>query len=259
MPKRKRSVPAIAEDRRRSCSARAAGEGPTRTLRPTSRLLLMFPVKHLKRTRSDWSRKSEARGRAPTTPGTIRRWRCFHGPPSCCRFAGRQPCMRSEAASGTKCGRVRGHRNTAQRSGLRRDRACPPRTAGPAGDGRTCRRRGRLLFGAEVQAVDQTVDIALPRRERSVGVGHRDFEVESGPASAWRRTLARRDFRMNMLARRFPRAKLSIPTAARRIFGRAASICFPTRPSREDPLRMLRAAQFAARFEYAVPNACAPP
>src|SRR5579875_3123066 len=26
-----------------------------------------------------------------------------------------------------------------------------------------------------------TVDIALPRRERSIGVGHRDFDVQSGP------------------------------------------------------------------------------
>src|SRR6516225_2530631 len=39
----------------------------------------------------------------------------------------------------------------------------------------------------------QTVDIALPRRERSIGHGHRDFEVQSGPDIPLDEDLARRD------------------------------------------------------------------
>ena len=32
----------------------------------------------------------------------------------------------------------------------------------------------------------ETVDVALPRRERSTGVGHRDFTVEAGPEVPWK-------------------------------------------------------------------------
>ena len=98
----------------------------------------------------------------------------------------------------------------------------------------------------------RTVDVALPRRERSVGTGHRDFEVESGPAIPLEDDLARRDFRMNMIARALPSGELIDP------FGgaddvRARRLDIVTHQSfEEDPLRMLRAAQFAARFGYAV-------
>jgi putative nucleotidyltransferase with HDIG domain len=93
-------------------------------------------------------------------------------------------------------------------------------------------------------------DIALPRRERSTGVGHREFAVESGPGVPLADDLARRDFRMNMIARRIVDDEIVDP------YGGVADI----RAGRidvvaeaafdEDPLRLLRAAQFAARFGY---------
>jgi len=97
-----------------------------------------------------------------------------------------------------------------------------------------------------------TVDVALPRRERSTGTGHRDYEVESGPHVTLEQDLARRDFRMNMLARALPSGMLVDPFGgADDIRARRISILSP-RAFAEDPLRMLRAAQFAARFEYSV-------
>ena len=96
----------------------------------------------------------------------------------------------------------------------------------------------------------ETVDVALPRRERSTGSGHRDFEVQSGPDIPLSDDLARRDFRMNMIARALPSGELVDPYGgeadirARRL-DILTSVAFE-----EDPLRMLRAAQFAARFEY---------
>ncbi|MBV8362986.1 MAG: HD domain-containing protein [Candidatus Eremiobacteraeota bacterium] len=96
-----------------------------------------------------------------------------------------------------------------------------------------------------------TVDVALPRRERSTGAGHREFAIEAGPHVSLEDDLARRDFRMNMVARALPSGRLVDPfrgeadVRARRIdILRAEAFA-------EDPLRMLRAAQFAARFEYA--------
>ncbi len=96
----------------------------------------------------------------------------------------------------------------------------------------------------------ETIDVALPRRERSLGVGHREFSVESGPQVSLLEDLARRDFRMNMLARALPSGELVDP------FGGVADIharridILSARAFEEDPLRVMRAVQFAARFEY---------
>ncbi|MFY9719976.1 MAG: HD domain-containing protein [Candidatus Cybelea sp.] len=115
---------------------------------------------------------------------------------------------------------------------------------------------GRLdVVGASFSVVKlavggQTVDVALPRRERSTGVGHREFTVQSGPGVTLAQDLARRDFRMNMLARALPSGDLIDPYGGEADL-RARQIDLLTPESfREDPLRMLRAAQFAARFEY---------
>ncbi|HLX26173.1 MAG TPA: HD domain-containing protein [Candidatus Cybelea sp.] len=98
----------------------------------------------------------------------------------------------------------------------------------------------------------QTVDVATPRRERSTGVGHKDFAVESGSDLTLGDDLGRRDFRMNMVARAIPSGEIIDPYDGRAdIQARRIDIVTPA-AFREDPLRMLRAAQFAARFEYAV-------
>jgi putative nucleotidyltransferase with HDIG domain len=94
-------------------------------------------------------------------------------------------------------------------------------------------------------------DIALPRRERSTGVGHKDFAVESGPEVPLADDLRRRDFRMNMIARRLADDAIVDP------YGGVADVragridIVDEATFSDDPLRMLRAAQFAARFGYA--------
>jgi tRNA nucleotidyltransferase (CCA-adding enzyme) len=103
----------------------------------------------------------------------------------------------------------------------------------------------------KVTVEGQTADVALPRRERSLGAGHREFEVESGPQVSLEQDLARRDFRMNMLARGLPSGQIVDPYGGTAdIEARRIDILRPE-SFREDPLRMLRAAQFAARFGYA--------
>ncbi|MDE2482264.1 MAG: HD domain-containing protein [bacterium] len=100
-----------------------------------------------------------------------------------------------------------------------------------------------------------TVDVALPRRERSTGHGHRDFSVQSGPEVSLADDLARRDFRMNMIARALPSGDLVDPYGGEAdIRARRIDILTP-RSFDEDPLRMLRAAQFAARFGYHLTDA----
>ena len=125
-------------------------------------------------------------------------------------------------------------------------------------DGLTARLRalGRVdLVGAafavaKLTTGGLTVDLALPRRERSTGHGHRDFEVQSGPDIPLEDDLARRDFRMNMIARALPGGELVDPYGGEAdIRAHRIDILTPVAFD-EDPLRMLRAAQFAARFGY---------
>jgi poly(A) polymerase/tRNA nucleotidyltransferase (CCA-adding enzyme) len=98
-----------------------------------------------------------------------------------------------------------------------------------------------------------TVDVALPRREHSTGVAHRAFVLDAaGPSVSLEEDLARRDFRMNMLARAIPSGDLVDPYGgADDVRARRIDLLRPE-AFVEDPLRMLRAAQFAARFEFAL-------
>lgn len=96
----------------------------------------------------------------------------------------------------------------------------------------------------------QTVDIALPRRERSSGLGHRDFIIESSPEIPLIDDLARRDFRMNMIARALTTGEILDPYHGIDDIRAKQIDILSEETFREDPLRMLRACQFAARFEY---------
>jgi tRNA nucleotidyltransferase (CCA-adding enzyme) len=109
---------------------------------------------------------------------------------------------------------------------------------------------GAAFAVAKLTVDGLTVDVTLPRRERSTGHGHREFEVQSGPEIPLADDLARRDFRMNMIARGLPGGELVDPFGGEADI-RAHRIDILTAVAfEEDPLRLLRAAQFAARFTY---------
>ena len=93
-------------------------------------------------------------------------------------------------------------------------------------------------------------DVALPRRERSTGTGHREFTIESGPEISLEDDLRRRDFRMNMIARRIDDEAIVDPYGGVADIQAARIDIVDEVTFREDPLRLLRAAQFAARFEF---------
>ncbi len=97
-----------------------------------------------------------------------------------------------------------------------------------------------------------TLDVALPRRERSTGRAHRDVEVQGGPDVPLAEDLARRDFRMNAMARAVPSGALVDPHGGEADIRAHRIDIMNEHAFEEDPLRMLRAAQFAARFEYSL-------
>lgn len=97
-----------------------------------------------------------------------------------------------------------------------------------------------------------TYDISLPRRERSTGHGHTDFAVDFDPSLPVDIDLGRRDFSINAMARDLRDRTLVDPYGGLiDLENRTIKMVFDN-SFVEDPLRMLRAIQFAARFEFSI-------
>ena len=100
----------------------------------------------------------------------------------------------------------------------------------------------------------EEIDISVPRIDsKSTGKGHKDFEVKLGKGITLKQDQLRRDFWMNAMARDVETGEIhdidkkgqtDIENKQIRVIG--------IRAFREDPLRMLRAVQFAARFEFTI-------
>jgi tRNA nucleotidyltransferase (CCA-adding enzyme) len=108
----------------------------------------------------------------------------------------------------------------------------------------------KFTFHPPDTAHSVTVDIALPRRERSTGPGHRDFEVDFDPSLPIEEDLVRRDFTVNALAIDLGNGSLIDPTGGRRDIEEMRLRLISPRAIEEDPLRMLRALGLVARFEF---------
>jgi tRNA nucleotidyltransferase (CCA-adding enzyme) len=92
-------------------------------------------------------------------------------------------------------------------------------------------------------------DFALPRRETKTAAGHRGFDVGVDPRMSPAEALARRDFTINSMALDPFSQELIDPHGGRADL--AAGLLRHTSDAFvEDPLRVLRAMQFAARFDF---------
>lgn len=95
---------------------------------------------------------------------------------------------------------------------------------------------------------DAHVDIALPRRERRTGPSHRDFEIEINPQLSPAQAAARRDFTVNAIMRDALTGEYIDPYGGMDDLRCGVLRAVPGGQFEEDPLRVLRGAQFAARF-----------
>lgn len=95
------------------------------------------------------------------------------------------------------------------------------------------------------------IDVSLPRRESKSGRGHRGFSVQSDPGLSEREAAARRDFTVNAMAWDPLAERLVDPYDGRADLERGV-LRHTSERFVDDPLRVLRAAQFAARFEWDV-------
>jgi tRNA nucleotidyltransferase (CCA-adding enzyme) len=96
------------------------------------------------------------------------------------------------------------------------------------------------------------VDVALPRRESKTGRGHKGFTVEGDPGMSFADAARRRDFTINAIGWDPLTGEYADPYGGRDdLAARRLRVVDPARFG-DDSLRVLRAVQFAARFELTV-------
>ena len=94
------------------------------------------------------------------------------------------------------------------------------------------------------------IDVALPRRESRTGRGHRAFEVTGDPDLPHADAARRRDFTINAISWDPLTGEYLDPFDGRGDLAARVLRAVDIRTFGEDSLRVLRAIQFAARFEF---------
>ena len=103
-----------------------------------------------------------------------------------------------------------------------------------------------------VYKVGHDLDVSLPRRERKSGRGHRGFVIEGDPHMSFEEAARRRDFTINAVLEDPLRGEIIDPFDGRADIRNGLLRAVSPETFVEDSLRVLRAAQFAARFEFEV-------
>ena len=98
---------------------------------------------------------------------------------------------------------------------------------------------------------DLPIDISVPRRENRTGVGHNDFAIQADPTMTAKDAAARRDFTVNAIAWNPETGEIIDPWNGLADL-KAKVLRHVSDKFAEDPLRVLRAMQFVARFEFSV-------
>ena len=94
------------------------------------------------------------------------------------------------------------------------------------------------------------LDVSLPRREQKTGRGHRAFFIEGDPEMTSAEAASRRDFTINAILQDPLTGEIIDPRIGREDLRHKILRAVSPETFGEDSLRVLRAAQFAARFEF---------
>lgn len=101
-----------------------------------------------------------------------------------------------------------------------------------------------------VYKLGSDLDVSIPRRERKSARGHRGFIVEGDPSMSFEEACSRRDFTINAILKDVLTGEIVDPFDGQGDIGRKLLKMVSGATFAEDSLRVLRAAQFAARFEF---------
>ncbi len=115
---------------------------------------------------------------------------------------------------------------------------------------------GRSFGVIKLRSGDREYDFSLPRRESKTGRGHRGFAVEPDPALSDAEAAARRDFTINAIAYDPFTGEVIDPHGGRADL-QARVLRHTSEAFADDPLRVLRGMQFAARFDLRLAPATA--
>jgi tRNA nucleotidyltransferase (CCA-adding enzyme) len=108
---------------------------------------------------------------------------------------------------------------------------------------------GRSFGVVKLRLAGEEYDFSLPRRESKTGAGHRGFAVAPDPALSDAEAAARRDFTINAIAYDPLTGEIIDPYNGRADL-KAKVLRHTSAAFVEDPLRVLRAMQLAARFDF---------
>jgi tRNA nucleotidyltransferase (CCA-adding enzyme) len=103
-----------------------------------------------------------------------------------------------------------------------------------------------------VYKLGSDLDVGLPRRERKTGRGHRAFVIEGDPSMTIEDSTRRRDFTINAILQDPLSGDIIDPFHGREDLQGGILRAVSPATFIEDSLRVLRAAQFAARFEFRI-------
>ena len=101
-----------------------------------------------------------------------------------------------------------------------------------------------------VYKIGNDLDVSIPRRERKISKGHRGFFVEGDSEMSFEEACSRRDFTINAILKDPLTGEIVDPFDGRADIERKLLRHVSPDTFGEDSLRVLRAAQFAARFEF---------
>ena len=101
-----------------------------------------------------------------------------------------------------------------------------------------------------VYKLGNDLDVSIPRRERKSGRGHRGFVIKGEPSMSVAEATRRRDFTINAILQDPLTGELIDPFAGRQDIERRILRAVSAETFAEDSLRVLRAAQFASRFDF---------
>lgn len=97
-----------------------------------------------------------------------------------------------------------------------------------------------------------SIDIAMPRREELRGKGHRDFKIDIDPFIGTKKAAIRRDFSVNAIMQDILTGEIIDHFGGEKDLRAGVLRHINDNAFGEDPLRVLRGAQFAARFNFKV-------
>ena len=97
-------------------------------------------------------------------------------------------------------------------------------------------------------------DFSLPRNDLKTGIGHRGFRITTNPEMSFKAAASRRDFTINALGYNLITKEILDEFDGRNDLSKRRLRVVAPETFVEDPLRVLRGIQFAARFKLSVPQ-----